>query len=223
MGYTIREIKPRVFLVEAHSQYAICSMFMRPQEFYESPLDGIQGNFFFVEDYMDKYAASRSDGRFSYYEDWGGFNIPGDILMKFFKVFQHNFTAKEVKLYEFILGCVNDPYETPFYVIGCEVGQDGYMAHEIAHAYWYLYPEYKKNMNKIISSMNKEMFNEAKEKLLSEGYDNQYIKDEIQAYAATGSNRLKIRHQLGWENRSNKCVSFDFKNFYESFNPEKEL
>ncbi|MEK7106247.1 MAG: ABC transporter ATP-binding protein, partial [Patescibacteria group bacterium] len=71
--------KRSIYLVEAPTQYALASTFLRFQEHYESPK--FRGQFFSLEEFMDWYAEEY--GNFTYYKDWTGFNIPSYILKSF--------------------------------------------------------------------------------------------------------------------------------------------
>jgi len=221
MGYTIRQIRKRVYLVEAHSQYALCSMFMRPQEFYESPLEGIKGNYFSTEEFMDKYAATKPDDFFSYYQDWMGFNIPGEVLMKFFETFKHDYTAKEVELRDLVLGIVKNT-DKPFYIVGTVEGENYAMQHELAHAYWYLFDEYRVKMEELLGTIEINMLNEANMALTKEGYDKASMHDEFQAYMATETKHT-AQHYLGWQDYDKRKIPVkEFKEYFKEFDSKQE-
>ena len=80
-----------IFQVEAESQYDLAMTFIRIQEFYESPFREIRGHDFILEKYMDRYA--KEYGNFTYTTDWNGFNVPGDIVRKFFSLNETNFMS----------------------------------------------------------------------------------------------------------------------------------
>ena len=78
-----KEIYPNLFLFTFPNQYELASTFIRLQEFYESPYKEIKGQYFTLEKYMDRYAKDQEDNKFTYFEDWNGFNVPGNIVLKF--------------------------------------------------------------------------------------------------------------------------------------------
>ena len=78
--------------IKAKDQYILCDTFMRLQEYYESPLKSIKGKCFTKEEFIDEYITKYK--KFDYYNIWIGFNVPGNITKKFFKVFD-DFSKKE--------------------------------------------------------------------------------------------------------------------------------
>jgi hypothetical protein len=221
MNYNVSQVRKNVYLVLADTQYAICSIFVRPQEFYESPLTGIQGNFFTLENFMDLYAESRYHKGFSYFEDWAGFNIPGHVLKNFYSMFNHDFSNKENLLFT----CIDSyrkyltPEEEikPYYVIGAygKKIDKSVLDHEISHAYWYLYPEYldemKSNLKKISSDTKDAIIG----KLLAMGYDSATMDDEICAYLATSKRESIIRR---FDFPKNFRIPSSFRKTFKKFN-----
>jgi len=74
-------IRENIFLLDFETQEELTSTFLRFQEFYESP--EFQGKIFTLQEYKAWY--TKLKGKFSYYTDWGGFNIPSRILESFYK------------------------------------------------------------------------------------------------------------------------------------------
>lgn len=189
----IEQIRSGVYHVNCVTQYELTSMFMRLQEFYESPIRNFKGRFFKHEEYFDAYANVQKDKQFTYFDDWSGFNVPDEVIKKFWELFQHDLWKKEFDLMRMILLDSDSPY----YVIGTYGKSDsGTIQHELAHAYWYLYPEYRDEMMNHISSMNVLKSNtsglETKLEIIQNvfmdnGYDVSVLNDETQAYLATSS------------------------------------
>jgi len=213
MMYRISEVRKNVLFVESDTQYALTSMFMRVQEFYESPL-GVKGRYFSTEEYMDLYAASRPDGHFSYYSDWCGFNIPSHILLRFFEIFKYDFTAKESMLMSLVRS--RSP-EDIFYLVGVCKEKKTKIAtkHELAHAYWYLDTKYKEKMLDKINDLPDHLYIKAEDHLVSIGYDVAVLTDEMQAYLATGP-KDEVLTNLGWE-EDNPRVPRCFKAFFDDY------
>ncbi len=218
MTYNFSQIRKKVILVEAESQYALCSMFLRPQEYYESPYANIRGKYFTLEEYADTYAQDK--GAFTYYSDWIGFNIPSEVFVEFVKLFQYTFTAKENILVNGIRNLIPN-LEGKFYIIGvCKGnGNKTALAHETAHAFWYLDKEYQQRMKDLITKLPSRLIESAEKSLLSFGYDSKVVQDEIQAYLAAGL-RKQILRVLGWRRlpqvRIPRAVSKYFKEYCES-------
>ena len=175
------EIRPNLFLATFENQYDCSSTFMKLQEFYESPYKKIRGKYFLLEEYMDLYA-NDNNNKFSYLTDWSGFNVPGNVVKKFYCKFmgKHTLSKKEKSLISPLVKMGTD-----FYLIGCMEKDKSTMKHEIAHGMFYLIKDYKKEMNTLIDNKRKSV-KTCKEILLEMGYCKQVLNDEVQAYFATG-------------------------------------
>jgi len=171
----IKKITNNILLVVSKNQYDLASTFMRIQEYYESPYNNIYNKHFTLETFLDTYV--KPNGKLTYFSDYCGFNVPGNIVNKFFKIFKNDLLEKEKSL----LKAIRKNYKNKddnFYVIGCYRSNE--LTHEIAHALYYLHRDYKSNMLKAakrfrrIKSFSKE--------LLDMGYRKSVLNDEIHAY-----------------------------------------
>ncbi|HVY01919.1 MAG TPA: hypothetical protein VHA12_04110, partial [Candidatus Nanoarchaeia archaeon] len=83
----LREIYPNIFHIQFSTRLLLTSTFLRFQEHYESPK--FRGKIFSLEEYKKWYISNspkgKETGKFTYYEDWSGFNIPGHVLEPFFQ------------------------------------------------------------------------------------------------------------------------------------------
>lgn len=153
---------------------------MRFQEFYESPHEELNGKFFTYETGMDKYAESNKN-KMSYFEDWNGFNIPGHIFDQAIQIFRDDYTFKERMLVDVVNGA-KGPTLDKYYVIATDMTEDC-MAHEQAHALFYLNPDYKKSVLKLqellIEPAQKQLM---ADKLVEDGYSLSVLEDEINSY-----------------------------------------
>lgn len=180
--------------VTFNTQYECCSTFVRLQEFYESPLEGINGSYFTLEDFMDSYAASRPNYIFDYFEHWAGFNLPCDVVRNFEKVFKGKLLRKEKKLLTLIkktLKANGWQAGERFYVIGTfdskgKFDDDTIVDHELAHALFYLSPAYNRRAKALVGTLSMLTYSKFATALLARGYGENVILDEIQAYLATG-------------------------------------
>ncbi len=183
---------------KADTQYDIASMFMRMQEFYESNLPGIRGKFFTIEQYMDAYA--NHFGNFTYTTDWSGFNVPGNVVDKFFTVFYKDLTHKEEALRKEILSNKSDGDR--YYVIGTYKYET--VDHELAHAFYYLDPNYHDEMLSLVRSIPTKTKQLMTDVLIKSGYCREVVEDEIQAYLSTDGmlelSKFFNTENLPWKN-----------------------
>ncbi len=185
----IKEIYPNLFLYSFPNQYELTSTFIRLQEFYESQYKEIKGQFFTVEKYMDRYTKDQKDNKFTYFEDWNGFNIPGNIMNRFYHIFGSDMSKKEYDIFDALGHMGNEKY----YVIGVvDKDDDNTIEHEVAHALYYLNKDYRKEISKLIKNMPIPLRSQAEKHLKSIGYCKTVIKDELQAYFATGLDKQMI-------------------------------
>lgn len=173
-------IHSQIVHVKYKNQYDLASSFMRIQEFYESPIEGIKDCPFALETFMDKYA--KEYGVFDYFEKWSGFNVPSDILKDFIET-QGIFYAKEIRLINYIKSLVD--WDKPFYVIG--TFQDVDIDHELAHAFYYISKDYKKKMKKLLNEIPKSDMSGLMNNLQETRYHPSVYLDEIQAYISSCS------------------------------------
>lgn len=214
MPYTSKLIRKNIILIEADTQEEIASMFLRPQEYYESPYVNIKGNVFTLNEYIDTY--TKENGAFTYYTDWAGFNIPGHVIIEFFQKFRHDLQDIEKDFLHLISPYVKNSER--FYVIGTCKSVPSALSHEIAHAYWYLFDEYKNNMQTLIDNADVGLMNVIAHKLLKMGYNEEMITDEIQAYLSTSS-RHTLVESIGLKNflNSEYQMPSQFKKYYQEF------
>ena len=178
----IDEPLPRIFHARFKSQRPLCSTFMRIQEYYESPNPKFRGHYFTKDEYAQWYAELR--GSFSYYEDWGGFNVPGNIVRDFHEGKFDPLSAREKHLLETLLSYENSLFNKPFYLIGT-CGRAVDVAHEVAHGLWYLSKDYKNRMMKQLDLLPAAFKKRFFKSLGEGGYCQEVLLDELQAYIIT--------------------------------------
>ncbi len=153
--------------------------FIRIQEFYESPNLLIRGCFNTIDDIIK--SELDDTGEFTFFEDWGGFNIPGHIWNYFFCKYRNCLRDVEVKMQKELskldTGC-------DFYVIGSSKDEpSSTFEHEIRHGLWYLYDDYRRDMLKVLKV---HPVKQLRKQLLGMGYCKEVINDEVQAYVLAG-------------------------------------
>jgi hypothetical protein len=215
-----KEIYPGLFLYIFENQFDMCSTFFRLQEFFESPIKQLRGKYFTYEKGIEYYAYNNKvEPLFSYFADWGGFNVPGKVVNKFKKVFKDDLTEKELAL---LNGIPTFPEKKAdkYYLIGCEVGEEENLKHEVGHGLYYLNKKYRQDMNRLIKLLPERIKLRIREKLLAEGYCKLVIKDEIHAYLATGV----IEGMLKWYDYIlHGTLLKQFKNTFEKYYSELKI
>ncbi len=173
-----------ILYFHADNQYELTSTFIRIQEFYESPFKNIRNNKFSLEDYID--TTYKNKQKFNYYDNWSGFNVPGHKVREFLFLNLFSLRKKEFILFKHLslkqlLGLEK------FYIIGYYKSED--ILHEVAHALYYLKPDYKEEMNILINKYSTSYKTRLKNKYLKMGYCESVLYDEIQAYSVEENNK----------------------------------
>jgi hypothetical protein len=187
--YKIKEVKPNIFLVIVKDKYDRAMLFCRGQEYYESPNKKFRGKDFSIWDYMKWYSNEYRKG-FSYASDWGGFNIPFEILWECYENLNELpdwETPYDGYMWEILVQIDNiRDQNKKAYIIGAG-DMDGWtFQHEVCHGLWYTNSAYKKEAKNALSVITKEHKDIFKQNLLDMGYTDAVIDDEIQAYLCYG-------------------------------------
>lgn len=161
----------------------LASTFLRFQEHYESP--EFSGKIFSLEEYKQWY--SKVNGKFSYYEDWTGFNVPGHILKPFYEGKFDPLSLKEYNLLEIFKYDKQD-----FYIIGTSLEKNGdeYLEHEIVHGLFYLRPDYRKKVLEVLPRFETTCIRDFLRDANS-GYSDAVLDDETNAYVVANLDLLK--------------------------------
>ena len=182
--FKIKEIRPNIFLMDFENGDDLAMHFLRYQEYYESASPKYRGHAFELLDFMRWYANKYGGGCFTYTTDWGGFNIPGEII---FEVNEKGIPDPN-KYDETMANIYKECHSKAekFYLIGT-VGEDSSVVqHEIAHGFFYTKPEYKKEMEALVKELPNDVRHSVADVLKEMGYAPGVIVDEIQAYLSTG-------------------------------------
>jgi len=226
----ITALNEKIYLLSAPTQYEVAAAFMRFQEFYESPYKEIRGKYFTHEQYMDAYAQEM--GNFTYTSDWLGFNIPSHIYSKAVQTLNHKqirsflcrtsdpgeLWVKEKELVRLVAETRKENGSPKkYYIIGaCETDSAIQTSkHEIAHALWYLYPEYKRVQKENSDCLPAKSEDKIKAMLLKRGYGKNVIQDELQAYLSTSTPHF-LEKKMEFPKIAKKC-SNRFAGAFESY------
>jgi hypothetical protein len=175
LGATKRKVAPNIYLISFDDSENMCKTLLRFAEHYESPK--FRNKIFTLKEFKAWYKTTRN-GKFTYYKDWAGFNVPSYVFTPFKqKKFSH-LTQKE-KLF---LNLIHNLKE-PFYIIVAKKNSSITIQHEMAHALFYLNKKYRSKAIKILSTYDMKEINE---ELLSNGYCKEVLLDEANAYASGG-------------------------------------
>lgn len=216
MNRIINQIAPKIFEIQIPDNYERAMLFLRSQEYYESPFVEYKGVYFDVFEYMDFYRKWKGLDYFSYPCDWVGFNVPSWAVIEstYNAIFvnKHLATKYDYKMKEiinYIQGIVG--VNSDFYLIGTDGNsENNIINHELAHGLFYVNEEYKKSCLDIYSKINEQVIKSMEDILLEMGYCKEVLIDEIQAYLSTGltSKMCKIK---GVKTASKAFIS-NFKN-----------
>lgn len=185
----IEEIVENVFNVNFDTQEELASTFLRFQEHFESP--EFKGKVFTLEKFKEWYIANspegKATGRFTYYEDWGGFNIPSPILKPFYEGLFNPVSENENK----ILDAFKDKKDKNFYIIGTFGNQAYLLRHETAHGLFYTNKDYKREVLNELDKLDTKTRNKIDDILKEMGYHSDVLADESHAYLITPLKTLK--------------------------------
>lgn len=179
----VTEILPNIYLVTFKSEKDLAMTFIRFQEYYESPK--FRNKIFTLEEfkqwYIEKY------GKFSYAEDWSGFNIPSSVLEPFIDGRFCDLSDLEIKFLDYFKKVTNSNY----YIIGSNDCPD-VLEHEICHALFYTNNQYKLEVEDTIRN-NESKLSNVFNKVIEWGYTDNVIIDEVNAYVSCNSKWLKTQ------------------------------
>jgi len=182
-------------------------MFLRFQEYYESP--EFSGKAFTLDEFKNWYSPN---GRFTYYSDWDGFNIPSWVLDPFKEGKLDPLAQDELDFISLFGG-----RDGKFYIIGTHGQEPDALNHEIAHGLYYVEPAYKEQVLKAVSGL-KETSRKAIFDFLAEDYAESSLEDELHAYLLDSLEILASRRICG---KDIKSVSKAINDIYLKFTEGK--
>ncbi|MFA7252416.1 MAG: hypothetical protein WC027_00995 [Candidatus Paceibacterota bacterium] len=180
-----------IHLLTFENQLDITSSFLRFQEYYESPK--FKGQFFTLKEFREWYIKNsprgKKTGKFTYYSDWSGFNIPSYVLKPFYENKFRNLSESEKNILNIF---INE--KEPFYIIGVHKKSklsNQLLKHEIAHGLFATNKNYKKEILSVLSNYDTDL---VKQEIRSKGsYHEDVLEDEIHAYCLATNSKLKVR------------------------------
>lgn len=187
INYELYEIAPKIYAVLAKDSFERAMLFLRAQEYYESPFPEFRGRDFDIFAYMNKYRKERSSNYFSYTADWSGYNIPSESLESCMEgVGDTRITSYDHAMLGVVYYIRNHQKKGKFYLLGVDSLESRVMDHEFAHGLFYTNKAYKTEMMELVLSLKQDLYEQLESYLIQIGYTSHVIADEIQAYMATG-------------------------------------
>ncbi len=207
MKYKLKKLIKNVYIVELDNSYDLAMLFLRYQEFYESPNPKIRKCKFTILDYMEWYSKANNKDfpHFSYPKDYAGYNIPANLIPHVqdeVGIEDPNKYDKEIRKIFSKLG--KEPSKS--YLIGSLKGDNSVKMHELAHGMFFVDQEYKQEMLGQIKKLNKDAVKVLKVALKQIGYAKEVFEDEMQAYMATGLNSRMIEPVVQKETPQFKAI-----------------
>lgn len=177
--YKLQQIYPKVWLLEA-DKFDLAMLFFRVQEYFENPKYKNKNVSFFE---IMRWYSNQHNGIFSYADDYVGFNVSSKVLNRFFE------SCSNITEYDNVFYCIYDYLHAmdipPYYLIGAVQGDKDTLNHELAHAFYYLYPKYRKSVNALISELPEFIIKKMEKELKEYKYHRSVFKDEIHAYCVS--------------------------------------
>lgn len=201
LNFKLEEIFPHIYHLHFDSAYDCAMSFVRFQEYYESPK--YRKQIFTLVDYMEWYAKTKGEGAFTYPVDWSGFNVPDWAIRQVRKADIPDLNKYDQRMFAFIDWVEDKEFPHNYYFVGTSVEgykkngeEEGVLDHEIAHALYYTDSSYRGRVERLLYEWDGrdgrgghkgEELDSAKDVLRAiMGYHKEVVKDEIQAYCATG-------------------------------------
>jgi hypothetical protein len=207
--YSLYEVAPKIYAVHVADDYDRAMLFLRAQEYYESPFSEFRGRNFNIFAYMNRYRKHKNLDYFSYTFDWLGYNVPSDEVEGCYSQLDHAIdmiTPYDEHMMNILCSIRQYQKNGNFYLLGVDSLDSWVMDHEMAHARFFTEPEYKKAMTDVISQMPTKLTEALNELLIKEGYPEKVLADETQAYLATGlhSGMDKLKGIKTWKKKFSK-------------------
>lgn len=184
INYFLDKVIDQVYHLVIPDHYDMCMVFWRVQEFYESPYKEVRNKHITFFEFMDLYSKKKGHGCFTYPIDWGGFNVPNKIIEECYDQslsYDYNhYDSVIIKTHEEI-----KKTDEKYYLIGTTGSDSIALKHELAHAFYYLDPYYKREVNQVLKKIPDKYYKKMVSYLKEIGYATNVIEDEINAYLST--------------------------------------
>lgn len=200
-------IFPNILVIYQNGSMPIAKMFMRFQSFYDS--SELKNTVFSIEDVNKIYP--------DYENIFRGFNISDKVIEPFRKGFFNPLTQEELLLLSLTKNLI-----PPYYVIGVRNSDLNLLMHEQHHAFYYMYPEYKKSVDLIMDNFYSEINTDMLIKLYllfdKFKYSLDIYSEEVSAYIL--SDKSALQKKGIWDKTFEKYHNLLDKHF-EAFSNKK--
>lgn len=212
--YDLIEVYQNLFIVDIIDDYDLGMVFLRTQEYQESPYENINHSSFSIWELIKTYTLSSSKLTFDYMK-WGGFNISKTVIESCSATIPEGdrniYDVTMSNIYNEIQGTLTDKSEQ-WYIMGVKKFDTMTLKHEICHGFYTLDSTYKASADNIIQTIPPKLYDKMEKVLVSEMYGLNVINDEIQAYLSTDPeslNNMKL-------NNSQKAKYVEIKRKFQS-------
>jgi len=171
-----------VILFDFKDQVDMAKLFLRFQEFFESPK--FKGQAFTLAEFETWYIQQK--GKFSYYEDWDGFNFPISNLEEFYNGKFDDLSASEQEFLDFLKPLRGNQV----YIIAVAKNSVATTkTHELAHALYQVNPQYRAKARALVMAADTTKIREYL--LLDAGnYHPDVLDDEVHAWLMNNATDL---------------------------------
>lgn len=139
------KVLDNIYCLDFKDPLELSKTFLRFQEHYESPK--YRGKIFTLKEFKAWYSEAFGGGKFTYYQDWGGFNIPSYVLKPFYNGSFKRITKRERAVLD-AFKSVKEPY----YVVG--VSGTWALRHELTHGLFYVNETYREKVLDVLNSLD---------------------------------------------------------------------
>ena len=218
--YKIKKVREGIFMVEVQDAYKLAMLFLRAQEYYESPNKNFRGNkYFSIWEYIEWYSKQNGNS-FTYARDWTGFNVPLNVALDLYERVYDVPTPYDTVMKE-ILTEIQKMNEGGVlgYIIGISKGDNATYKHEICHGLYHINREYRNGVNKITRSIGPRTYKILCNNLKEMGYTEQVFEDEVQAYLTEGT--YQYNFMCGVSETTINKLSKQYNVIYEKYYNKK--
>lgn len=182
----LKLVAPKIYALEGDTSEEVGQVMVRIQENYESPK--FRNKVFTLQEFIPWYMASKGKDRFTYFDDWAGFNVPGHVVRRFMNGKFNPLRDQEQWLVDEITRL---DIKDKFYLIAYDRNDARVIKHEIAHGLFYTNRKYKREVLTAMAefTQNEEFIKELK----AHGYCDEVLVDEYHAWTLTDSEWLEVK------------------------------
>lgn len=220
---SLYKIADKIYCVKIEDQYLRSMVFLRCQEYYESPSSEFHRKKFKWDRFMSWYKSSESPyGKkdiFTYGNDWSGFNLPSDTIEDCLSDIEDKNIYDDIMIS--IVSTIRMNEKNNFYLISVDkINSNDLLDHELAHGFYYTHINYKNKMDNITSKLPIDIRKIISDSIIDLGYNESVLKDEIQAYMSTGI-ISRMDKKLNLYTKEYEVEFKKFKDIYGKSNPIK--